>query len=210
MGLISEVKCNRCDRHYSGLRGRCPYCGARRRGRGKRVADGDNALWKLVIGVLLLLVLIAAVMILIFSTLKDREETDPGKTDPGGIPGGSDGVEGVDGGDYDPTTPDDTDDPDEPDEPVEPAPPVSLGAEKVSILAFGSTQTDFTMKIGESWTLSYKTVPASAEGTAEWSTSDESVFVVLQNGKITAIGKGDATLTLKFGDVTATSIVRVK
>lgn len=77
MGIISDVKCSRCDRRYSGLRSRCPYCGALRAKRGKRASDNDNALWKLIIGVLLLVVLIAAVIILLVTSLGGgKDETD--------------------------------------------------------------------------------------------------------------------------------------
>ncbi len=65
MGIVSEGKCHRCDRRYSGFRSRCPYCGARRSKRGKRASDSGNSKAKLIIGVLLLIVLIVAVIILI-------------------------------------------------------------------------------------------------------------------------------------------------
>ena len=65
MGIVSEVKCHRCDRRYSGFRSRCPYCGARRSRRGKRASESGNSKAKLMIGVLLLIVLIVAVIILL-------------------------------------------------------------------------------------------------------------------------------------------------
>ena len=80
MGLIPQVKCGRCDRTYSGLRSRCPYCGAHRHKRGKRTTDGDNATWKLIIGVLLIVILIAAVIvILVTSSNEKRTEGETGQ-----------------------------------------------------------------------------------------------------------------------------------
>lgn len=77
MGLIPQVKCGRCDRSYSGLRSRCPYCGAHRNKKGKRVSDGDNATWKLVIGILLIVVLIAAVVVILVTSLGQKDQNNP-------------------------------------------------------------------------------------------------------------------------------------
>lgn len=77
MGIVSEVKCGRCDRRYSGLRGRCPYCGARRNKSGKRASSSDNSKWHLIVGVLILVVLVAAVIVLIVTShTKAPDEKD--------------------------------------------------------------------------------------------------------------------------------------
>ncbi len=78
MGLIPQVKCGRCDRTYSGLRSRCPYCGARRHKKGKRTTDGDNSTWKLIIGVLLIVVLIAAVVVILVTSSNEKKPNDSG------------------------------------------------------------------------------------------------------------------------------------
>ena len=72
MGIISEVKCGRCDRRYSGFRSRCPYCGARRNKRGKHADDDDNSRGKLIVGILLLLILIVAIVVLIVTSLGEK------------------------------------------------------------------------------------------------------------------------------------------
>jgi len=66
MGLFGDVKCGRCDRRYSALRGRCPYCGARRR-TGKNDRGGGRG--RLIAGLVLLAVIIIAVIVLIFMSL---------------------------------------------------------------------------------------------------------------------------------------------
>lgn len=76
MALIPQVKCTRCDRKYSGLRTRCPYCGARRRKQGSRSVTSDNSLWKLIVGLLLLVVLIAAVVVLIVTSVSENKNND--------------------------------------------------------------------------------------------------------------------------------------
>ena len=71
MAIVNEIKCARCDRKYSGVRSRCPYCGARRIGRGKYSEESDNAKGKMIISVLILAVFAVAAGILLFSTPVD-------------------------------------------------------------------------------------------------------------------------------------------
>ena len=104
MGIISEVKCGRCDRRYSGLRTKCPYCGARRNQRSKRASDGDNNVWKFVIGLLLLLILIVAVVVLVVTSLADKPPADDpqdGETS-GDFDNSNDGTTNIEDPDEDP------------------------------------------------------------------------------------------------------------
>jgi len=68
MAIVNEIKCARCDRKYSGVRSRCPYCGARRIGRGKYSDDSDNAKGKMLISVLIMAVFTVGAAVLLFST----------------------------------------------------------------------------------------------------------------------------------------------
>jgi len=71
MALVNDIKCARCDRKYSGVRSRCPYCGARRIGRGKYTEDTDNAKGKMLISILILSVFTVAAGIMLFTTPSD-------------------------------------------------------------------------------------------------------------------------------------------
>jgi DNA-directed RNA polymerase subunit RPC12/RpoP len=86
MAIVNEIKCARCDRKYSGVRSRCPYCGARRIGRGKYSEESDNAKGKMIISVLIMAVFAVAAGILLFSTPVDAvpviPEPSPGFDDP--------------------------------------------------------------------------------------------------------------------------------
>ena len=212
MGIISDVKCGRCDRRYSGLRARCPYCGARRGKRGKHANDSDNSKGKLIIGVLLILVLIVAVVILVVtSTSKTAEQPEEKPDESQQHYTGDDDVSSVQGtpGNLPPETPDpaEGEEPaaDAPQEPVQEEPKVTA----VSILSFGAPTSDFTVNVGDKVNLSYRTDPEGLGTDVEWKTSDENVFVILQTGEFTAIGSGTATLTLTVDGVTAECIVRV-
>ncbi|MGI6027311.1 MAG: hypothetical protein ACOX7G_10130 [Candidatus Scatomorpha sp.] len=84
MSFIPRVTCRRCGRQFSGMRGRCPYCGTRRVRQSERVpgpTPGEdmstpsgqraavNARWQLIFGAILLVAVILAVVVLISLSL---------------------------------------------------------------------------------------------------------------------------------------------
>lgn len=184
------------------------------------MADGDNSLWKLVVGVLILLVLIAAVIVLIMSTLKDKNigPSTGTSTTATTVTGSTEDLEGegVDSIDGTSTATDtgtgtDTGTSTGTETGTGTGTGTSASVEKVTITYAGGAVEDFTMKTTDPpLTLKAVTVPANSEVPVVWSSSDENVFVVLQTGKVTAIGKGDATLTVTCGSVTAECTVRVR
>ena len=231
MGLIPQIKCSRCDRNYSALRARCPYCGARRRKKGKRVSDTDNSTWKLIIGVLLIVVLIAAVVVLLVTSMSDNgdsgdENTPPEDDNPISSNEGVTQLPGTDP-DGDTDTPGNTDDPSGDTDPNGTTDPDGSGTSTdpgtqetaIDSIAIHTTYNDkptedFSMNVGETVSLSCATTPdvdlEELDLTPEWSSSDENVFVVLSDGTVTGTGEGNATLTLTLGDLTAECIVRVR
>ena len=92
MSVISEIKCNKCDRMYSGVRSKCPYCGTRRISKGKYAEDGDNSTGKILIAILIMTVFVVATGVLLFTTevddipdpsLSDNDFEDDPELDPG-------------------------------------------------------------------------------------------------------------------------------
>lgn len=208
MAVISEVKCGRCDRRYSGFRSRCPYCGARRNKRGKHADEGENAKAKLIIGVLLLILLIGATMVLILTSLPENNDA-------------ANPSDSADVSNPDISLPDEGDvstiiDSAEPSAPETPTPSESEAVEiaEVIITAFGGPikDNDFTLigGVGDSIQLSFKTIPETTDKTAVWASSDEDVFMVTSDGKVTATGRGSATVTVTVDGVVGKCIVRVK
>ncbi|NLM83888.1 MAG: hypothetical protein GX189_04175 [Clostridiales bacterium] len=206
MAIVSDVKCGRCDRRYSGLRARCPYCGARRSKRGKYAEPHDNTRVKIIVGVLLLAVLIVATMVLIFTSLPESEpqmsSPSPSSPAPGGeteptLPG-SDDVDVIEDDEDDTVVPS-----------PEPTVPVEPTITKVTITYNGTPKEDITVKVGEKVPLSFKTTPETTGKTATWKSTDENVFMVLSNGTVTGIGKGKAYLICTVDGVEAKCIVRV-
>ena len=80
--------------------------------------------------------------------------------------------------------------------------PVNKGTVKVDLKAVPMTslalsQTDATLSVGDSVTLNATHEPADASVTdVAWSSSNEAVATVSQDGTVTAVGAGDATVTV--------------
>ena len=220
MSVIAEVKCARCDRKYSGLRSKCPYCGARRIGRGKYAEEADNSKGKMLVGVLIMAVLVVAAGVLLFTTPKDDPLPDiprpgnssessppPTSTDPSG------GIFSMPGASIEPSKAPDDEDVDE-----TPSPSPSSEVTLVQITYSNRSTSDFTAGIGERVPLRARIEPATAsiDEDIEWTSSDTSVFNVVKtntegtNATVTGIGVGTATLTVTVGGQEATCIVRVR
>ena len=84
---------------------------------------------------------------------------------------------------------------------------------KVTVLVAGITldKSELDMTIDdEPMTLTAKVTPDGAtDKTVTWSSSNEKVATVDANGKVKAVGNGEATITAKAGDKTATCTVKV-
>ena len=64
-------------------------------------------------------------------------------------------------------------------------------------------------KVNDTCQLSAVKEPVNAAGTLEWKSSNTDVATVDGNGKVTAVAKGEATITVTCGDKTATCTVTV-
>jgi predicted nucleic acid-binding Zn-ribbon protein len=230
MGIISDVKCGRCDRRYSGFRARCPYCGARRGKRGKHANNSDNSKGKLIIGLLLILVLIVAVIVLVVTSVNDKKAQEEAQTDDNQqtqiVPTDEDvtNVQGT-GGDQntnsDDTNADDTgtddqngDDTANTDDVTDSTDDTAdTQTERVTSVTiktdYGTVDEGFTVSVGDKLNLSYETTPEGAGKKAEWKSSNEDVFTVLQTGEFTALSKGTEYLTLTVDGITTTCLVVV-
>ena len=99
-----------------------------------------------------------------------------------------------------------------PDNP-EPTPqpnPVTPTPSVVSVSSVSLNKTTLTLTEGESEVLNATVKPDNAtDKTVTWSSSDASVAKV-ENGKVTAVKAGTATITAKAGDKSAACMVTVK
>ncbi len=184
MGLIPQTKCGRCDRTYSSLRSRCPYCGAHRNKKGKRVSDGDNATWKLIIGILLIVVLVAAVIVILVTSSSDADK-DPNDGEGGKTPSGE--QEGVD------SQPGNN-------------PGTSTVAQITVTAADGTTVSTLTVEAGQAADLTAAVTPETITDKPVWTSSNEAVATVEtldDTGlkiRISGVAAGTATVTATVGE----------
>ncbi|MCD7837441.1 MAG: Ig-like domain-containing protein [Clostridiales bacterium] len=67
---------------------------------------------------------------------------------------------------------------------------------------------DLTLSEGESYDLTATVTPEEWEGTYTWSSDDESVATVKQNGLVAYVSEGQCTVTVSAGGLTAQCVVR--
>ena len=82
--------------------------------------------------------------------------------------------------------------------------------EVVHVSSVALDRTELTLEVGSSETLVATVAPENAtDKTVTWTSSAASVATVDQTGKVTAVGVGNAFITAKAGDKTATCTVTV-
>lgn len=88
----------------------------------------------------------------------------------------------------------------------------ALPSENGQLQSIALDKTSLTLDMGSSAQLqvSYKPYYTTDDKTIQWTSSDVSVAAVDQNGKVTGVSPGTATITAACGSKTATCIVTVK
>ena len=202
MSLIGDVKCGRCDKHYSALRGRCPYCGARRGSAGKHAGDRDNMKGSMIIGAIFLAIVLIATAVLLVTSLKNAKDTPDGDTTGSSLPTEQD-IVGIETAEPLPTP--------EPTPTPTPAPVLSSFA-----VTYGGRELlkdstsgyyDVSAKVGETLTLKLKLTPDDVEDTEfNWESADVTIFEVVPEldgltANITMLKKGTTRLVVTCGDI---------
>ena len=79
----------------------------------------------------------------------------------------------------------------------------------ISATSVSLDQTELTLAPGETATLKATVLPEDSTDKVEWSSSDETIATV-KDGEVTAVAEGDAMITAKAGDKSATCSVKVE
>lgn len=83
-------------------------------------------------------------------------------------------------------------------------------AGRIAVTSVELSNTELTLMVGNTETLVATVKPDDAtDKTITWTSSDNGVATVDENGLVTAISEGTATVSAKAGDITATCIVTV-
>ena len=197
MGFIPENTCRRCGTKFPGMRTRCPKCGAPRTNQPTRVPPttasvtpdtaaydraGGNMRWQFIFGGILLVALILAVVVLVLTgTGGDRGETaKPGTSQSTVVPGETVTIMG------EINLPSPSPSP-EPTPEASPTPPITSMAitflnevvkKDITISNPGELKVDLDCNV----------FPAVEGLTVKWSSSNETVLTVDQNGVFTIVG----------------------
>jgi uncharacterized protein YjdB len=87
---------------------------------------------------------------------------------------------------------------------------VTVAAKVIDVSSVSLSKTELTLTEGDSETITATVKPDDAtDKTVTWTSSDPAVATV-ESGKITAVKEGEATITAKAGDKTATCKVTVE
>ena len=197
--IIPQITCRRCQRQYSALRGRCPYCGTRKTKQSQRtvantasVKEGtaantravSNSRWQFVFGVIVLVAVIATVIALISMSLGD----------------GASGVRRT-------PTPTITMETESPTFTPTPAPPTPLPVTSINLQYAGNTLTQFMAFKDQATPIDAVVYPIELAAVVTWSVGDDSIIRIERvkdnTVNVTGVGSGKTTLTAECGGVKA-------
>ncbi|MBR5406118.1 MAG: InlB B-repeat-containing protein, partial [Lachnospiraceae bacterium] len=85
---------------------------------------------------------------------------------------------------------------------------VSLGL-KITSISIVDPLTDYMMAVGEKYKFKVETTPANVTGGITWSSSDEDVIIIDDEGNAEAVGFGETGICASSGDVSAYCYIRV-
>ena len=187
MSIIPQTVCRRCHRKYSSLRPRCPYCRYKNEKEVRRtVPESDAAVrgseaarrvkestnWQMLIGGILIVCVIAAMIAVISVNMQGRvDEIETIESDKNSIQLEAD------------TTPVPVPTPSPTPSPT-PAPAVT----SVQITFYGVDEPGFMEGNGTVVDLDASWYPANIDAVVVWSSSDESVATVDEEGVVTVVG----------------------
>ena len=206
MAIIPRVKCSRCDRSYSGLQSKCPYCGARRSKGGKygMPEDGDPK-WRLAVGVILLVAVICTIIALVnLDTGSDNATADTKNTPTETTVS------------PEPTTSGSADAKESASPEVSPSPGVSDEEETLETISSISVQWQFfsgtsemTINVGDGIPLTAVITPSTADVEVTWTSDNTAVCTVDSKGNLKAVGTGKANVIAEYNGVQGELVVRV-
>lgn len=200
MGLLKTIICPKCGKEYSAFRSNCPHCGARKQTPSTRTTAttdstrsgtvssqraAENERYQLIFGLCLVAAVIIAVIILIVTTVNGNYETYPPPT----------------------TSVELTPSPTPPETPTQTPPPTPT-VESLAITYLNEAKTEFAMNPGNTIKLEATIYPVEIEGPVEWTSSDETVLTVSEDGLVTAVASGSARIICKcYGAATECKVL---
>lgn len=195
MSVLPQTVCRRCHRKYPSLRGRCPYCGYKNEKEPRRAVEpSDSAVkgseaskrareslnWQVLMGGILIVLVIVAMIAVISVNMQGRVDDTVTMEEPEEAPDVQ--LE---------TTPVPNPTPSPSPSPT-PAPTVT----SVQITFYGVDEPGFMEGTGTQVPLEAVWYPANIDAEVVWSSSDDSVATVDENGLVTVVGTSGQTCVI--------------
>lgn len=93
---------------------------------------------------------------------------------------------------------------------VDPDPEPTPDPDPIELTSLALSPSEYTMTIGEVTYLQVTKTPETATATLTFTSSDPNIVSVTEDGQITAVSKGTATITVSSGDISASSNITVE
>ena len=199
MGFIPQITCRHCGKKFSAIHNRCPHCGTRRVKQSTRAASSTNSVrkgtganaraavntkWQFIFGCILVALVILAVIILIAASTKGTGTE--GKTKKGAeTPAPTETVA---------PTPSPT-----PTPVPTPTPTPTPTVTSVTVTFLGRALTEFTLRSNQPVQLGATVYPVDVQADVKWSSSDESIMTVSEDGLCTFVSPGVAYVYAECG-----------
>lgn len=87
---------------------------------------------------------------------------------------------------------------------------ITIEEPTTELTALSITPASYTMTVDEKVVLQVTKTPSDSLATLTWSSDNESVATVAQDGTVTAVGVGDAVITVTNGEISAQSVITVE
>ena len=214
MSFISEFQCKKCDRMYTALRSKCPYCGTRRISGGKYAATNDNQSGKILIAILILSVFVVAAGVLLFTTepeyIPEPVIAEPEPEDD------LNGIVAYESENPILPQPEDNNTVTDPEDPQYDGPIIPRGLNVQS--PYGRLPGDFTRSISNegSMKLTARSEPLGVEDPILWKSSNDDIFTIVPGNLegteavLYPLSAGRATLTVSVGSIEREYTVNVR
>ena len=212
MGLIPKTTCKRCGKPFDEWRSRCPHCGARRVKASQRAAAtttsrksgtaanaraAANVKWQRIFGLVILVLAIASSVALINVSLRAQKAEAEAKAQ----------AEAQAQAEKDEQARQEAEaqarlDQEEADRlAAEEAQRNAVNVTSITITFYGEERTEFSMNVGGEVPLKANVYPLDITVPATWSSSDESILTVSEDGVVSGVSPGWAKVIASCGNV---------
>ena len=220
MGLIPKTTCKRCGKEYDEWRATCPHCGARRVKSSQRTTAStvsrkagtvasaraaQNDKWQKILGSVILILVMLATLALVNVSLNARKTAAEEKAKAEAAE--QQRLEEEARREAEAAEQERLEQQQQLEQQTQANTPTVTS---ITISYYDEPKTEFSMDIGGQIPLKSTVYPLDVTAEVTWSSTDESILTVSEDGLVTGVGSGWAKVQATCGGVTAECTVWVK